>query len=476
MAHEQLKEILADNVTDDVFETSFYERDMASFPKFLSKVMLNTHPALVALPENEDNVIALVEYAAEQRLAITPRAGGTSAYMNSVPAQGGLVVDLTRLQGVISIDEEKLLVEVYCGTTWLRLEKELNRKNFSLCSYPSSAVSSTVGGWFNMEGQGIGSMQHGGFHDQVQAAHIVLASGKEVDVTPESAPPLSAFAGKEGTLGIVTRLTFPICPLAEAEYHVALAVGSLNALARVMELADGGPLKPYNGHFADREYFAMQRALGLEAPEVEQFLITLTYRGSSEDISACRKYVETRAKLAGGTIYPSEVAAEEWAERLYALRIKRGGPTMLAAEVILPFSAVGSYYKKVKKMNQRTAVYGHMMQNGKANIMVQYYADESRTFSYLFYLAKTKPLNDAALALGGRPYGTGVWNAVYVKRAWPKNVLEERRAWKEQLDPHHLMNPGKYYAPPKLMPPKLFGLACFAANACSKVFGIGRGR
>ncbi|MGI5874102.1 MAG: FAD-binding oxidoreductase [Bacillota bacterium] len=471
-----LKEKLNGRVTDDPFETSFYTRDMASFPGFLVKLMFRVGAELAARPQSEEDVRQLVAYARDNHMAITPRAGGTSAYMNAVPVSGGMVMDLTGLSGLIRLDKERGVAEVWCGTAWSALEKDLNREGFTLCSYPSSAVSSTVGGWFSMEGQGIGSMAWGCFHDLVESAHVILASGEEFDAAAAGPRPLSLFAGKEGTLAIVTRLTFKVVPLAEAVYHVSFAAPSAIVAAKIMDMAEKGPVKPFNGHFADRTCLDFQKRMGYEVPEVSGFLVTLSYRGAAADMAACRAYAETIRLKTGVRLCSDETAAEEWEERLYSLRIKRNGPTLLAAEVILPMARLNDFYGRVKKLRQRVSVYGHMMSGQQANVMAQYYADESQTLRYLFYLAKTKKINDAAIACGGRPYGTGVWNTVYLKRSRDPASLAEAREAKERLDPENRMNPGKFYRPPKLMPPALFGLACFAANLGSRVLRIGRRR
>jgi hypothetical protein len=91
-------------------------------------------------------------------------------------------------------------------------------------------------------------------------------------------------------------------------------------------------------------------------------------------------------------------------------------------------------------------------------------------------MAKTKRIYDAAIEVGGRPYGTGIWNTVYLKRVYTSAVLKERMNIKKKLDPDGIMNPGKYYSPPTLLNPTIFGLASGAANLISSTVGIGKGR
>lgn len=475
-AFETLKNKLGEQVSTDDFEASFYQRDLAYVPPIMTKPMFQTKPDIMALPNNEESLSELIKYAAREKIDIIPRAGSTSAFMNTVPVRGGMVIDLNRLNGVINIDEENLLVEVWCGTPWMKLEKELNRKGFSLCTYPSSGVAATVGGWFNTEGYGIGSMRYGCFHDLVQSAHIYLPTGKEIDAARDSEYPLKWFMGKEGTLGIVSRISFHIRKKPEQEMNVALAVDSLTVLNKIVENLSTQEVVPYNVHIADRDCFLLQKKLGFEAPDIKNFMLTLSYQGKAQEMEQANNYLSKIIQSSGAEKMPQDVAQEEWDDRLYALKIKRGGPTMLASEVVIKLKDLSPFYQVVKKMNQRTAVYAHMMNSEYANVMVQYYADESKSIEYLFQMAKTKRIYDAAIDVGGRPYGTGIWNTVYLKRVYTSAVLKERMNIKKKLDPDGIMNPGKYYSPPALLNPAIFGLASGAANIISSAVGIGRGR
>ena len=474
--YQRLMEEFQDQVTRDDFERSFYTRDLASVPPIMTRLMFQTKPDLVVSPLNEECIEETMRLAIEERLAVIPRAGATTAYMNTVPADGGILIDLNRLRGVLDIDKENLLAEAWSGTPWYEVEQTLQKNGFSLCTYPSSAVAATVGGWFNTEGYGIGSMQYGCFHDQVEAAQIYLPQGKWIDARQEGSYPLSWFMGKEGTLGIVSRVRFRIRHLPEAEYHAALAIDSFTQLVSIINRLAGQAPGAYNVQFSDSDCFSMQADLGYEVPLHDRHLVCITYQGSAEEIKAAKKNVQQLAADTGAEMMPEQVGQEVWDDRLYALKIKRGGPTLLAGEVALSADKIPLFYQQVKKLNQRTAVYGHFMGPNKANILVQYYADESKNIQYLFQMAKTKRIYDAAISLGGRPYGVGIWNSVYLKRVFPEDILRQRKAIKHELDPLGIMNPGKYYSPPALLHPVLFGMGSGIANGISSLVGIGKGR
>jgi len=227
-AHPELAELLGNRYTESAFERSFYRRDLAVVPPFLAALVGETLPAAVARSRTAEEVSAIVRYAAERRLPLTPRAAATTAYWNAVPMRGGLVLDLNGMRGLVSLDEAALTATVLPGTRWEELDRALLRRGYTLLSYPTSAPAATVGGWISMEGHGIGSLKHGGVADQVTRLEIVLADGAITDVP--GTWPVTHFAGSEGTLGIITRVDLAVRPQPAATGHHLLVFRDMAAL------------------------------------------------------------------------------------------------------------------------------------------------------------------------------------------------------------------------------------------------------
>lgn len=473
--YETLVDKLGSKITLDEFERGFYTRDLAPVPQLLTKVLFQTMPDAVVKPAAVEDIAAVLSYAQEHKTPVTPRAAATTAYLNTVPVERGIVLDLNSLRGILRIDPDAGTAEVWCGTPWVQVEETLSQEGFALCSCPSSGLSSTVGGWFSMEGYGIGSVQYGCFHDLVEEAEIVLPGGKVIQSAREGEYPLRWFLGKEGTLGVVTRIKFRIRQKPEVVRNIAIGFKSIADLAKAALKLEQAATKPYNMHFANQVFFRLQSELGFATPCTGYHLLTVTYQGPATEVRSGEKEIRQIAQESGGVILEQAVAEEEWEQRFYALKIKRGGPTLLAAEVVLPVSNLETFCQAAGKLGQRTAVYGHFMKDGKINSLVLYYADETKLPEYLFLLAKTKLVYDAALALGGRPYGIGLWNAVYVHRVYGRDLRSQWLNRKQQLDPRNILNPGKFYRPPALLNPALFSVGAGLANVLSRGLGIGRG-
>ncbi|ATW25875.1 FAD-binding oxidoreductase [Candidatus Formimonas warabiya] len=476
-AAERLSELLGDKVTTDAFERSFYARDLAPVPGFLSRTIFQNTPEIVVRPTSQDDIVAVMKIALEEKIPVTARAGATTAFLNAVPVKGGIVLDTTGLKGILDIDEKNRWVKALPGTSWKKIDEELMEYGLTACSLPSSAEASTAGGWFNMEGYGIGSVKYGGFHDQVQSAQLVLAGGRIIRSEKEGEYPLSWFAGSEGTLGIVSELEFQVREAPEYTKNYALEYDTVSQVQEALEMTHkwDGPDAPYHVHWSNGDFHEFLDQLGYHAP-IKNNLLLVTYQGNQAQVHRGEQMVKDLMGKTQGKWVDEETADAEWADRFRAMRIKRGGPTLLAAEVLLPSARLAHFCAQLAALGQRAAVYGHLLDRGRINILVMYHADETKVLEYLFLMAKTKKIYDAALGLGGRPYGFGAWNSLYLTRAYDQDRIQSMKEHKKMLDPLGIVNPGKVLDPPKVLNPRLFGLGTGSANLISGVLGIGRGR
>lgn len=477
--HPSLAELLGDRYTESAFERSFYRRDLAVVPPRLAALVGQTTPEAVARPRTAAEVSAILRYAAERKLAVTPRAAATTAYWNTVPLSGGLTLDLTGLAGLVEIHEDKLTATVLPGTRWGDLDRALQRRGFTVLAYPTSAPAATVGGWLCMEGHGIGSLKHGGLRSQMCELEVVLADGRIVHVPgageAPGTPGAASFAGSEGTLGIITRAELVIRRTPAAVGHHLLAFPDMAALTGAAATLAASSPTPFYAHFAADSYGRFLRRAGF-APAADGALLAVTYDGEPDEVARGGRNIGQEAARGGGAALPEAVAGREWDERFLALRLKRAGPSVLGAEAWLPVARLAEYAADVAKLSARhglpIATYGTIVTPGQATVMSLYGCDEARALPYLLALSLTKKLYDIAFRHGGRPYGIGVWNTPYLAHALSADDLATRRAGKRTWDPLNILNPGKVYAPPRLLWPPTFKLGM---EALAGVRRMGRG-
>jgi len=457
----ELQPVLGERLTEDLLERQLYARDLAPLPALLVWPFFRTLPDAVARPRSAEELGQILRLAAAERMPVTPRAGATTSFLNAVPVRGGLVLDLNDMHGWLSLDEDRGTVTVQAATRWWELDDRLRVQGWAVRSYPSSAIAATVGGWVSTQGYGIGSLSYGPLSDQLVRAQVALPDGRVHTATPESDPPLSWFVAAEGTLGVLTEVELAIRPRPAVESHHLLAFDTPGTLQEAIQALARAEPRPYTLFFADEGYQELLDRAGFPPPSRGPMLL-VSYQDKAVEVDKGRAGLTALA----GRELADDLALEEWTARFFHLRVKRAGPSLIAAELLLPLEALAGYISATQELGQRgrwlMGTYGLVVSPSRALVMTVYTADERRTWSYLMALGLTKRLYDLGARYGGRPYGVGLWNTPYLSRLFTPGQLAELRARKARLDPRGIMNPGKLYRAPWPLWPAIFAPAAEA--------------
>jgi glycolate oxidase len=444
--------------TDSAYERSFYRRDVAPLPGAVHAVF-RTIPELVVRPQSAGQVAQIISDARREGVAVTVRAGASTSLAACVPLRGGVVVDAASLRGVLSVDREAKTARVLAGTVWTELERRLEREGLAPLSLPSSAPASTVGGWLCTGGYGIGSLQYGPFASQLHSIEVVLPGGGIRRLTPDSQPPLGWLAGSEGTLGVVTELEFGVRELRPMR-HVLLSCPDMNVVQQLIRVMLQARRVPYAIHFDDRHVMRALDVLGYAPSKWDGgHLVRIDWEEPTDSDAAGETPLDLVKAVPRAVPMPSEAALAEWRERFRALRVKRGGPSVVGAETLLPLSRLPGYVRDVEELaraDHRTLMtYGHLAGRQHMVVMTMYYSDETKAFTYLLDLAFVKKLHDLGASHGGAPYGLGLWNTPHLRPTQSPVSVSELQRRKREIDPWGVMNPGKGVARLRLMNPRL---------------------
>jgi glycolate oxidase len=442
-------------LSTDLFERRFYSQDLSSIPPFAADFLVKRVPHVLVKPRDREEIARVVKCSSDCNMPVTPRASGTTALFNSVPVRGGVLLDLTGLKGVIDLDRENETVNVYAGTRWKELDEELRLEGYALKTYPTSAPSSTVGGWFNTGGLGIGSLKHGCMHHLVKSAKAVLPNGGTRILGDDSFPALRSFAGAEGTLGVITELELSVRRAPESTAQHLYGYGDIEDLLEAALAISASSSIPYHLHFNDMTFSRMIRKAGFDTdlPQ-DQNLLHVRYEGGVEEVKEGGDKAASLCLKGCGEEIGNELTEEHWNSRFSEVRIKRAGPTLLGVEVLLPLRNLVEFMAKVRNIGKRAnlpiCVYGSIVSPEHCQLNAFYPSDERKGFTYLLSMSLTGKLHRAAISSGGRPYGVGVWNTPYIKNIYGPKELSERRKLKTLIDPNDIMNPGKVYYPTHL--------------------------
>jgi FAD/FMN-containing dehydrogenase len=226
------------------YEKLLYSRDIADIP-VIAHLFINFNCLAISQPKNIEELKKIIRFCEHFRIQLIPRGAGTSGYGGAIAMKNGVVVDLTRLNQIIFLDKDKQIVEVESGVTWENLRMYLKSHGFDLICYPSSAPSSTIGGWLNQGGYGIGSSKFGSVVESVESIIILATNGKEFRYDDPG-----FLMGSCGTLGVTWKIQLKLQPVNKL-FHFSLASESQDFLLDALN--EFQKLSPYFLRYIDNQ-------------------------------------------------------------------------------------------------------------------------------------------------------------------------------------------------------------------------------
>ena len=214
-------EIEGIRIYDDPKQVELRSRDYFWYSPILTEDIGHYLGDLVVIPKDQDEVRRVAAAAAKLRIPITVRGGGTGNYGQCVPLEGGIILDMTKIDRIIAIEPGKVRVEG--GARISRLDDAVRETGQELLMYPSTRRIATIGGFFSGGSGGIGSLRHGMLRDDGNVYSV-----KVLTVEPE--PKIIELTGRDihkvqhayGTNGIILELEIGLTKATEWVHTAAL--------------------------------------------------------------------------------------------------------------------------------------------------------------------------------------------------------------------------------------------------------------
>jgi alkyldihydroxyacetonephosphate synthase len=227
-----------------------YARDM--WPRSLIRQRggtVDSPPDVIVWPQTAKQVSEVVRLARKAGLPVVPFGAGSGVCGGTLPLRGGIVMDLKRMNRILDFSAEDRLLSVEAGAMGENLEREVNRRGFTIGHFPSSIYCSTVGGWVAARGAGQCSSRYGKIEDLVRSVTFIDAEGRE-HTTPFYWPGMSAWSidpllvGSEGTLGIITSAELVIRELSTERWYRGFKFPNVTSGVEGMRLIFRQGLRP----------------------------------------------------------------------------------------------------------------------------------------------------------------------------------------------------------------------------------------
>ena len=213
-----------------------------SFPD-LARAMLGLFPNppdLIAFPNNQDDIVSILDWADQNNIAVIPYGGGSSV-CGGVETDVGdtysgvISLDLRNLNQVLEIDKESRAARIQAGILGPALEEELKKSNLTLRHFPQSFEHSTLGGWIATRSGGHFATLYTHIDDFVESTTMVTPKGviesRRLPGSGAGPSPDRIVIGSEGVLGIITEAWMRLqerpqfrasCPVLFDDYEKAL--------------------------------------------------------------------------------------------------------------------------------------------------------------------------------------------------------------------------------------------------------------
>ena len=413
-------------------------------------------PDVVVFPEATEEVSRIVSLCAEREIPVIPFGTGTSLEGHVAALNGGVCIDLTRMNEVIRVNAEDMDVTVQAGVTRKQLNKHLRDTGLFFPVDPGADAS--LGGMTATRASGTTTVRYGAMRENVLALTVVLADGRIIKTSRRARKSAAGydltrlFVGSEGTLGVITEVTLrlygipeaisaAICPFPDLASAVNTSIRTIQmgvGVARI-ELMDEVQMEAINKH-SNLDYPLQPTLLfefhGSEAGVVEQ---AETVQAIAAEFDASEFQWETK----------TEDRNRLWQARhdaYYACMALRPGAKGFSTDVCVPISRLAECIIETRRDIDETGlmapIVGHVGDGNFHVIVVMDFEDADE-------VARAKAFNERlvtrALAMDGTctgEHGIGHGKIEFLT-AEHGEAVSVMRALKMAIDPMNIMNPGK---------------------------------
>ena len=416
-------------------------------------------PEAVVYCESTEDVSEVVRLADQYAVPVIPFGTGSSLEGHLLAVQGGVSIDLSRMNRLIAVQPEDLTVTVQAGVTRMQLNNEIRHTGLFFPIDPGADAS--LGGMSATRASGTNAVRYGTMRENVLGLTVVTASG-EVIRTGTRARKSSAgydltrlMVGSEGTLGVMTEITLRLYPLPEALLAATCTFPSIDAAVRTTiqiiqmgvpiarcELLDAHAVRAVNRH---------DKLTLTEAP-----MLLMEFHGSAASVKEQAATVQASADEHGGSGFQWATTPEErtklWTARHHAYfagaQMKPGCRTV-STDTCVPISQLAECVTAASDAATAAGmahyIVGHV---GDGNFHIAYLVDPKVPAERELAERLNQELVQRAIDVQGTcsgEHGIGLHKMDFLVNEAGAGAIDMMRSLKRALDPKNIMNPGKIF-------------------------------
>lgn len=420
-----------------------------------------SYPDVVVKAKTPEEISAIMKYAYDNTIPVTPRGAGTGLVGSSVPMEHGIMIDTTLMNHILELDEENLTITVEPGVLLMELSAYVEDHDFFYPPDPGEK-SATIGGNISTNAGGMRAVKYGVTRDFVRGLEVVLPNGDIVQFGGKVVKNSSGYdlkdlmIGSEGTLGFITKATLKLLPLPKKVISLLIPFPSLQKAIDTVPVIIKSKTIPTAIEFMQREVIEdAEEYLGKAFPDkqADAYLLLKFDGNSTEEIEAAYDNVAKLCLEQGAMdvlISDTEEREESiWKARGAFLEAIKGSTTYMdEVDMVVPRNCVNDMVQYLHELQDdiglRIKSFGHA---GDGNLHAYMLKDDLSDEEWEKRMSDgMEKVYKKAFELQGQvsgEHGIGYAKKPYLRESLPQDNLDLMNGIKQVFDPKNILNPHK---------------------------------
>ena len=416
--------------------------------------------ALVRVHTTEE-VSAVMKHAWERNIPVTVRGSGTGLVGAAVPVEGGILLETTKMNKILSLDKSTLTVNVQVGVLLMELAAFAEENDFLYPPDPGEK-SATIGGNISTNAGGMRAVKYGVTRDYVRALKVVMPNGEILTLGATVAKNSSGYSlkdlviGSEGTLCVICEAVLKLVPLPKVSVSLLVPFSDMKSAIEAVPKIICSKVIPTAIEYMSRDTILFSEDyLGKKFPDTKQdAYILLTFDGNSDAQVEADMNTVADLCLELGAVDAYIVDTEERKKAVWSARgafleaIKASTTEMDECDVVVPVNRVDEFIKFTHDLSDelhiRIPSFGHA---GDGNLHVYICRDGlseeewKTTLSLCFDRMYEKAEQLGGLVSG--EHGIGYAKKEFFKKQYGPTPIMLMQQIKRVFDEKNILNPGK---------------------------------
>ena len=418
-------------------------------------------PEVLVRVRRTQEVSEIMRHAYERNIPVTVRGSGTGLVGAAVPIHGGILLETTRMNQILNLDENNLTVTVQPGVLLMELAAFAQEHDFLYPPDPGEK-SATIGGNISTNAGGMRAVKYGVTRDYVRSLTVVLPNGDIQTFGAAVAKNSSGYSlkdliiGSEGTLAVICEAVLKLVPLPKVSISLLVPFPDMKSAIEAVPHIIRSKVTPTAIEYMSRDTILFSESyLGKKFPDTKNdAYILLTFDGNTDaqveqDMSTVAELCLQIGALDAYIVDTEERKKSVWSARSAFLEaIKASTTEMDECDVVVPGNQVDTFIKYTHELAEEFSIripsFGHA---GDGNLHVYIcrdalnQADWEATKSAVFDRMYEKAVELGGLVSG--EHGIGYAKKEFLKRQYGQTPIALMQGIKQVFDPKNILNPGK---------------------------------